>query len=109
MSNSIRDRYLDLLIKILTNTIYADPSTNPVNAGPFRAELRTEGYDWPAVAHTMIGVRRLKNVQELAQRAIDEAIPGDLIEAGVWRGGCCIFMRGILAANSIFDRKVYAA
>ena len=103
-----RELYLDLLIKILTNTIYRDQSTHPNSAGPFQSELRLEGRDWPAVAHTMIGVRRLENVRELVQRVIDERIPGDLLEAGVWRGGCCILMRGILAVNAIKDRKVYA-
>lgn len=108
MSNAARDLYLDLLIKVLANTIYEDPSTNPENAGPFQSELRLEGRDWPAVAHTMIGVQRLQNVRELGQTVIDEGIPGDFIEAGVWRGGSCILMRGILSANAIKDRKVYA-
>jgi O-methyltransferase len=103
-----RELYLDLLIRILTNLIYGDPSTNPESAGPFQPELRFAGRDWPAVAHTMIGVRRLENVRELVQRVIDESIPGDLAEAGVWRGGCCILMRAVLAANAIKDRKVYA-
>jgi O-methyltransferase len=106
---AVRELYLDLLIRILTNTIYRDPSTNPTNAGPFQPELRSEGFDWPAVAHTMVGVHRLQNVRELAQRVIDEQIPGDFIETGVWRGGCCILMRGILAASGIRDRKVYVA
>ncbi len=109
MSRSPRDLYLDLLIKTLTNMIYGDSSTNPTNAGAFRSELREVGYDWPAVAHTMVGKRRLENVRDLAQRAIDEGIPGHFIETGVWRGGCCILMRGVLAANSVKDRKVYAA
>lgn len=108
MSNAARELYLDLLIKILANTIYEDSSTNPVNIGPFRPELRLEGRDWPAVAHTMIGVQRLENVRDLAQRVIDEGIPGDFAEIGVWRGGCCILMRGILKANGIIDRRVYA-
>jgi O-methyltransferase len=106
---SPRDLYLDLLIKTLANTIYGDPSTNPVNEGPFQPQLRAEGRDWPAVAHTMIGLRRLENIRELGQRVIDEAIPGDFIETGVWRGGCCILMRGILAANGVNDRRVYVA
>jgi O-methyltransferase/8-demethyl-8-(2,3-dimethoxy-alpha-L-rhamnosyl)tetracenomycin-C 4'-O-methyltransferase len=105
---SARELYLDLLIKILSNMIYRDPSTNPDSAGPFQQQLRFAGCDWPAVAHTMIGVRRLEHVRELVQRVIDESIPGDLVEAGVWRGGCCILMRGILAVNAIKDRKVYA-
>ncbi len=103
-----RDLYLDLLIRILTNTVYEDPSIHPSNTGAFQPELRAQGRDWPAIAHTMIGMRRLENVRELAQRVIDEKVPGDFIEAGVWRGGCCILMRGVLAANEIHDRKVYA-
>jgi O-methyltransferase len=45
----------------------------------------------------------------LAQHDIDLAVPGDFIETGVWRAGCCILMRGVLAANAIDDRKVYVA
>lgn len=106
---SPRELYLDLLIKTLTNLIYGDSSIHPSNTGPFQPELRSEGRDWPAVAHTMVGVRRLENLRELAQRVIDEAIPGDFIETGVWRGGCCILLRGVLAANAITDRRVYVA
>ena len=109
MSIEARQLFLDLLIKVLANTIYEDPSIHPDNTGSFQPELRSKGLDWPAVAHTMVGVRRLENVRELAQRALDEGIPGDFIETGVWRGGCCILMRGVLAANGIKDRKVYAA
>jgi O-methyltransferase len=109
MSEGVRDLYLNLLIEILTNMIYGDPSTNPINTGPFQPELRAIGYDWPALAHTMVGVQRLENVRELAQRALDEDVPGDFIEAGIWRGGCCILMRGVLAAYGVKDRKVYAA
>lgn len=107
--SSPRELYLDLLIKILTNMIYRDPSTNPAYVGSFQPIVRSEGRDWPAVAHTMAGLRRLENLRELTQRVIDEGIPGDLVEAGVWRGGCCILMRGVLAANAVTDRKIYAA
>ena len=106
-SDSPRELYLDLLIKILTNMIYRDPSADPAHAKVFRSDLRMEGRDWPAIAHTMIGVQRLENVRELAQRVLETGIPGDFIEAGVWRGGCCILMRGTLKANGIIDRKVY--
>ncbi len=36
-------------------------------------------------------------------------MPGDLIEAGCWRGGAAILMRGVLAANGVTDRDVWAA
>src|SRR3954454_303366 len=109
MPRSARDLYLDLLIKVLTNMIYGDPSTHPLNRGPFQAELRIAGEDWPLLAHTMVSVRRLEILRELAQRAIDEQIPGDFIETGVWRGGCCILLRAVLAANAVTNRKVFAA
>jgi O-methyltransferase len=109
MAHSTRDMYLDLLIKVLANTIYGDPSTNPDNAGAYQSDLRAVGLDWPAVAHTMVGTRRLQNLRELTQRALDDDVPGDFIETGVWRGGCCILMRGILAANEVTDRNVYVA
>jgi O-methyltransferase len=45
----------------------------------------------------------------LVERVIAEKIPGDLMEAGVWRGGAAIFMRGVLAANNDRTRKVWVA
>src|SRR6202035_5017344 len=99
MTSAARELYLDLLIKILANMIYQDSSIHPDNVGPFQAKLRLEGRDWPTVAHTMVGVRRLENVRDLAQRALDDGVPGDFIETGVWRGGCSILMRGVLVAN----------
>lgn len=45
----------------------------------------------------------------MVERTIQENVPGDYIETGVWRGGACILMRGILAAYGITDRWVYCA
>jgi hypothetical protein len=105
---ALRDLYLELLIKILTNTIYGDP---PIDRGhtQFDPAVRRAGRDWPAQAHTMAGLARLNNLRDLVQRTIDENVQGDYIETGVWRGGCCILMRGVLAANAVTDRKVYVA
>jgi O-methyltransferase len=106
---SPRDLYLDLLIRALANTIYGDPATGiymhpdvtPENMAAYGAAYREVGLDWPLVAHTMVGLRRLENLRELTQRVVDEGIPGDLIETGAWRGGCCILMRGVLKANGV--------
>jgi len=95
-------------IKILANTIYGDPPSERAKR-EFDPSARKDGSDWPSVAHTMVGIRRLENLRDLTQRALDENIPGHFIETGVWRGGCCILMRGILAANEVLDRKVYVA
>lgn len=57
----------------------------------------------------MVGLRRLENLRNVVQRCIDEDIRGHLIETGVRRGGCRIFMRGVLGANGVQDRNVYVA
>jgi O-methyltransferase len=103
-----RDLYLDLLCKSLSNLIYGPFPQDHWNDGLFRHDA-IPGRDRQSPAHTMVGVLRLANLRALTQRVIDLGIPGDLIETGVWRGGCCILMRGVLAANSIRDRKVYVA
>jgi O-methyltransferase len=70
---------------------------------------REEGEIWPIYAETMIGLKRLNNLQMCIETVIREGIKGDFIETGVWRGGACIFMRAVLAAHSIGDRKIYVA
>src|SRR3954465_11356416 len=104
-----RELYLDLLITVLLNTTQQDPAINPrvrpLVVEPFNPETRAIGRDWPTQAHTMVGRARLENLRWLVQTALDEGVAGDFIETGVWRGGCCILMRGVLAANQIGDRK----
>jgi hypothetical protein len=72
-------------------------------------EERDEGKTWPGYADTMIGRKRLDDIQLCVETVLREKIPGDLIEAGVWRGGASIFMRAVLAAHGVFDRRVYVA
>lgn len=73
------------------------------------SEERNTGKIWPGYADTMIGAKRLDNLQSCVETVIKDGIKGDFIETGVWRGGACIFMRAILKANNIHDRKVYVA
>ncbi len=61
------------------------------------------------LSHTMIGRPRLDNIQFCVETVLDEDVPGDMIETGIWRGGATIFMRGILAAYGITDRTIWAA
>jgi O-methyltransferase len=56
---------------------------------------RTWGQDWPEDAETMIGMKRMQNIRDCVTRVIQEGVPGDLIETGVWRGGAAIFMPGL--------------
>jgi hypothetical protein len=63
----------------------------------------------PPWALTMIGARRLVNVEFCVRDVLERGVPGDLIETGVWKGGTTIFMRGLLRAYGVTDRKVYVA
>lgn len=101
--------YGDLLVRCIANTIYQDMPQDPWSGGAYTERIRTEGRDWPSRAHTMIGVKRLENLRTLTESALVEDIPGDFIETGVWRGGACILMRGLLAAYGVIDRKVVVA
>lgn len=73
------------------------------------ADDRLNGYDWPAQADTMIGMNRLNNIEHCVRAIVAGNVPGDFIEAGVWRGGAVILMRGLLKELGITDRKVWAA
>lgn len=70
---------------------------------------RDEGSIWPGYADTMIGLKRLDNIQECVESVLRDNIQGDCIETGVWRGGACILMRAILAAYGVEDRKIFVA
>ncbi|MFY1635544.1 TylF/MycF family methyltransferase [Solwaraspora sp. WMMB335] len=76
---------------------------------PFDAAERANGRDWPPEAETMIGLRRLDNLERCVTEVIDNQVPGDLIETGVWRGGACIFMRALLKSYGDKDRVVWVA
>jgi O-methyltransferase len=75
----------------------------------FEPKEREEGRDWPLMADTMIGLKRLDNLQACIEDVISNNVPGDLIETGAWRGGATIFMRAALKAYGITDRTVWVA
>ena len=134
----LKERYLDLLKETLTYSLWEEPprpwgfefsGKNPVAKyyyskflkllGQEKLQLvkpvvvssyeRENGMIWPGKADTMVGRKRLDNLQFCIETVLGENIEGDFLEAGVWRGGASIFMRGVLAANGVTDRKVYLA
>ena len=80
-----------------------------VTGYPYNEDERISGKDWSPMAHTMIGRKRLDNIQYCVEEVIKNNIPGDLIETGVWRGGATIFMRAILKVYGVTDRIVWVA
>jgi hypothetical protein len=116
--DTVRSLYLDLLRKSVTGQIVQDRSKYAFAQARARdwfkpngydARRREEGKDVPTLAHTMIGGRRLWNVQYCMEDVLRRGVPGDFIETGVWRGGATIFMRGVLKAYGVTDRKVWVA
>jgi O-methyltransferase len=59
--------------------------------------------------HTMVGQRRLENVEWCLQQVVANQVPGDAIECGVWRGGAVVFMKGFLTAYNETARRVWVA
>lgn len=110
-----RTLYLELIKKCILGLIYqdgsmhqcADGGSRDVVEGEFDAQLREGGLDWPTQAHSMIGLKRLQNSQDCIEKILTSEIPGDMVETGVWRGGSCIFMRAILKAYGVDNRKVW--
>ncbi len=70
---------------------------------------REGGEVWPGLADTMVGMKRLDNLEMCVRKVISDDIPGDMIETGVWRGGSCILMRALLKVLDVTDRKVFVA
>jgi O-methyltransferase len=110
------DLYLDLLKRAVTGLLARRPhvadrrSASEVDIAPLADRAaREEGRDWPAEGETMVGLRRLDNVEHCVDSVLSEGVSGDLIEAGVWRGGVTIFMRGLLKARGVEGRTVWAA
>lgn len=107
--------YLDLLKNCLTRLSFGerpriDPRTG--EAMPFDAQRRAVGSDTdvrPSEAETMVGMKRLDNVQQCVVDVLRNRVPGDLVETGVWRGGVTILMRAILKAYGDSDRLVWVA
>lgn len=136
--DDVRELYLDLLKRTLCGAVYDEPPV-PVElhwcrrgkvkkwlAPRIAALLRRwdavlgfrvrytpqqieEGQTWPAQALTMIGLRRMENLKQCVETVLRENVAGDFIETGVWRGGACIFIRGILRVHGVTDRRVFLA
>lgn len=101
---SIKARFLMLLDNFLRKKDFAIVKRISSNE-----ENRRNGRDWPSRADTMIGLKRLDNLEYCIREVITSGIEGDFIETGVWRGGATIFMRAMLKSLNVTDRIVWVA
>lgn len=58
---------------------------------------------------TTIGRERLDRLQRCIEDVIARGVPGDVLDAGVWRGGAAIFMRALLDLEPASTRRVWVA
>ena len=107
--------YLDLVSRSVANLIYEDRPAWLLKAGrqyqigeTFDLPSRLSGRDQPTEALSMIGWKRLKQLQACTEQVVIEGIPGDFIELGVMRGGAAVLMRAVLKAHGCTDRRVFA-
>ena len=106
--------YLDLMKRSVTNILYEDAPLafydqhqQPLMADGFDLNRRVKGEDLPTLALTMVGVKRLDNLQDCIEEAIKSNVPGDVVETGVLCGGASIFARSVLRAHGVADRRVF--
>ena len=124
--------YVELLKKVLSNEIYWESELRPlapnsrirssvlkllnkldltlVRQTPYKIRQKQVAYPGsPPYAHTMLSQEKLDNIQFCVQSAIEDGVPGDFAETGIWRGGAVAFILGLLKALDVKDRKVWAA
>ena len=129
--------YLDLLKRSILNTVYLDDELRIIylrnciagedtydpgvlhdirgrrradyarlhasrQVGKFFNKIRSAAFN-----HSMMGQARMRNLHECLDLVRDAAIPGDLVECGVWRGGGCIFMNGYVQVHGMAGRRVF--
>ncbi|HEY7551314.1 MAG TPA: TylF/MycF/NovP-related O-methyltransferase [Hyphomicrobiaceae bacterium] len=109
MLEQLRTAYLDLMRDSLIGRLNEEPALPAGKVEGYRHDFREQGWDWPSKAPSMIGARRMQNVRSECERALREGVPGDFMEAGIWRGGASMMMRAVLKAYGIADRRVFAA
>ncbi|VDC33709.1 TylF/MycF/NovP-related O-methyltransferase [Pseudogemmobacter humi] len=80
--------------KVLDIRSHASDALARIEADPDEASnYRERIFGFP---YSMLGQKRLYNVEAALRIILHEKIPGDILEAGVWRGGACIFARMLL-------------
>ena len=107
--------YLDLVRRTVANLIYEDrpawlitPEKTFTIVDSFDLEARVLGRDQPTQAFSMVGWKRLEQLQQSIEQVLLDKVPGDLIELGVARGGAAVLMRAVLKAHDCRDRRVFA-
>jgi hypothetical protein len=100
--------YLDLLKTTLTNTLFTtEPDVDDENQLNYVSGFIDHYIQGTAISMCPLG--RFENIESCVMDILENKVPGDLIETGVWRGGATIFMRALLKVHGVTDRTVWVA
>ena len=124
MSSHLYTAYLDLIKRALGDFLYDSDAARQHLFHPYTytrlqtgekitlkdyEALKAEGLIDSQKAHTLIGLKRMDQLQAAIEVLEQENIQGDLLEAGVLRGGACVLMRAVLSAMQNTQRTVWVA
>lgn len=110
--HSLREAYLDLIKWSITNYPYLGGDALFEN---FRCVVHydLEQARWKidplARPFTLLTKGMLDLIEQCVLEVEARRVPGNLLEAGVWRGGAIILMRALIGAYDIEERRVIAA
>ena len=111
-STAGRNAYLDLIKRLITNYAYLGGGDSFTAFNPIRhydrgaSKWRIDPQSRPM---TLLSAAQLDIIEQAVLDIEQRNVPGDLIEAGIWRGGAIIFMRALLKAYGIDNRQIIAA
>lgn len=103
--------YLDLIKRALNNYLYLGGDTVFEQYDISRFWSSDSGWTIPdnCQPHCLAATPKLNALHSMMLDVMHNNVPGDFIEAGVYKGGMIIFMRAFLEAYNIKDRVVWAA
>lgn len=103
--------YLELLKRSVTNYLYLGEGEEFSSYVTMAAPARYDDFHWKVPRscrpQTLLSLKQLDLLERLITSCLDRGVEGDFLEAGVWRGGASIFMRGVLADRRVRDRCVW--
>lgn len=92
--NKTSEKYLTIIKKSLTGCLdTAQPDNWQFNIASTKAfkKFMTNGQ-----VRTLIGLKRLDNIEQSIKHIITNKIEGDIVEAGCWRGGALLYLKACL-------------
>lgn len=107
-----RDAYIELLKRSITNYLYlgGDMSFEQFRWGNhYDLEAGQWAIEPVSRPTSLLGKSQLDLVEKAVASIEQRKVPGDFIEAGIWRGGVIILLRALIDAYGLKARRVFAA